>query len=583
MKSIRYYLSAFLLAGGLLTLGSCNDIFDDLASNPNQPSLDAYFKDASAVNDAVLSLYGYISTQRCLGASGSKTVIMRSDEASTNSDYGKPGMYGADLNSSYYTIEQPFTLMYTIASQASFVIEKIAEVDFSANETQRDAYLGEAYFWRAFAHFYLLTNYRQVTPVRHMPQTAADYVRPVERPAEVWNFIQEDLAEAEKLLPAKGYWAAESAGRVTKASAAAMLGKAYLYRSGIETHYGDDHTTYYAEAAAAFGRIISGQYGQYSLAPRYADNFDTSHENNDESILEFQFLGDVNNAGFNPGTATSGLAFDGRGLMLPGAGVGYEGVAHNWLYDAYAASVDKDGCTDCRMFATLMFDDTAPEIRLPRDASGHPVRQTGPGGYTWEQLYPAKDGATGFATVANKLAHPFKAGIKKGLDYSMPTQTAEDGSPKLIGVGAGVKEYLYNQPRAHGVNWRYIRYADVLLMYAEACLEGAAPAGTLSPLEAVNLVRRRANLEDLKQLTMAALKRERILELALEGHRFYDLLRWGELKERFDYLQAKDPNFKKFISADDFKGFTAHKNEWLPIPITEMDSNPYLSENNPGY
>lgn len=582
MKILTYSASALLLTGALL-LGSCNNILDELATNPNQPSLGSYFKDPAAVNEAVLSLYGYVSAQRALGASGSKTLIMRSDEASTNSDYGKAGMYGADLNSSYYTIEQPYTLMYTIASQASFVIETIDEVDFSANEPLRNAYLGEARFWRAFAHFYLLINYRQVSPVRHMPQTAADYARPVEKPAEVWNFIQEDLAEAERLLPAKGYWDAASAGRVTKASAAALLGKAYLYRSGIETHYGDDKTTYYTEAAAEFARIINGDYGAYTLAADYADNFDVSHENNDESILEIQFLGDVNNAGFNPGTATSGLAFDGRGLMLPGTGVGYEGVVHSWLYDAYAASTDKTGATDCRMFATLMFDDRAPGIHLPTDAAGQPIRQKGPGGYTWEQLYPEKDGATGFATVANKLAHPFKAGIKKGLDYTMPTQTTESGQPKLIGVGAGVKEYLYNQPRAHGVNWRYIRYADVLLMYAEAVLSGGTASASISPLQAVNQVRQRARLQDLGALTMDDIKHERVLELALEGHRFFDLLRWGELESRFDQLRQSDANFKKFISADDFKGFTAHKHEWLPIPITEMNSNPYLTENNPGY
>lgn len=581
MKAIIYPISALLLAGTLL-LGGCNHIFDDLSTNPNQPSLGSYFKDAAAVNEAVLSLYGYVSSQRALGASGSKTQIMRSDEASTNSDYGKPGMYGADLNSSYYTIEQPYTLMYTIASEASFVIETIARVDFSANKAEGNAYLGEAHFWRAFAHFYLLINYRQVSTVRHMPQTAADYIRPAEKPTDVWNFIQEDLTQAERLLPAKGYWNKAFAGRVTKASAAALMGKAYLYRSGIEAHYGDDKSTYYNEAAAAFARIINGDYGDYHLMADYADNFDVSHENNDESILEFQFLGDINNAGFNPGTATSGLAFDSRGLMLPGAGVGYEGVVHNWLYDAYAASIDRSGATDCRMFATLMFDDRADGIHLGADASGNPIRLKGPGGYTWEQLYPEKDGASGFATVANKLAHPFKAGIRKGLDYSMPTQTTESGQPKLIGVGAGVKEYIYNQPRANGVNWRYIRYADVLLMYAEAVLNGGTASG-ISALQAVNQVRQRANLQPLSTLTMDDLKHERMLELALEGHRFFDLLRWGELESRFNQLKQSDPNFKQFISADDFKGFVAHKHEWLPIPINEMNSNPYLTNNNPGY
>lgn len=159
--------------------------------------------------------------------------------------------------------------------------------------------------------------------------------------------------------------------------------------------------------------------------------------------------------------------------MLPGAGVGYEGVVHNWLYNAFVNSVDKDGYTDIRMFSTMIFNDLDASIHLRNDAGGNPVRLEGPGGYKWEELYPAKNGKEGFATVSNPLAHSFKAGIRKGIDCSMPTQTEADGTPKLVGVGAGVKEYVYNQPRAHGVNWRYIRYADVLMMYAEAIVSGA--------------------------------------------------------------------------------------------------------------
>ena len=148
-----------------------------------------------------------------------------------------------------------------------------------------------------------------------MPRNCDDYVLPLEKPAAVWNFIQEDLAHAKELLPVKGYWDSKNAGRVTKASAAALLGKAYLYRSGIEQYYGEDKTTFYSEAAKEFGDVIDGKYGTYDLTKNYADNFDVAHENNEESILEFQFLGDVDNAGFNPGLATSGLAFDSRGLM----------------------------------------------------------------------------------------------------------------------------------------------------------------------------------------------------------------------------------------------------------------------------
>lgn len=575
--AILLFIIGFVLSG-------CNDIFDELAINPNQPSMGAYFNSPSAVNDAVVTMYGYIQTQRCLGASGSKTQIIRSDEASSNSDYARPGMFGADLNSSYYTIEQPFTLMYTTASQASFIIETIDNVDFGTQTNLKNIYTGEAYFWRAFAHFYLLTNYRQVSPIRVMPKDASNYIRVIEPASNVWDLIIDDLKKAKDLLPERGYWNSKNAGRVTKAAAAALLGKSYLYRSGIEHFYGVETVGYYTEAANEFNEIIKGVYGRYGLADEYSYNFDTLHENevNPESIFEINFLGDVNNAGFNPGTATSGLAFDSRGLMLPGAGVGYEGVVHDWLYNEFVNSIDKDGCTDIRMFSTLVFDDLKPEIKLHKDENGSEIRLEGPGGTRWEDLYPVSDDKDGFRTQSNVLAYPFKAGIKKGIDFSMPIQRNTNGSVKLSGVGGGVKEYVYNQPRANSMNWRYIRYADVLLMYAEAIISGGNQ-GELSPLEAVNEVRERANLPKLSHITMDDVKRERILELALEGHRFYDLLRWGELGDRFKQLQNEDPNFKKFVSDTDFQGFIVNKHEWLPIPINEMNSNPYIESNNPGY
>ena len=246
---IKYKILASLLIVGGLSLQSCDSVFDELAINPNQPSMKTYFTTPEGVNDAVTTMYGYISTQRCLGASGSKTQIIRGDEANSNSDYGKPGMFGEDLNSSFYTIEQPYTLMYTTASQASYIIEEAPKVDFSGNEKLRNAYIGEAHFWRAFAHYYLLTNFRQVSPIRQMPRGAEDYVRKPESPEAVWDFIKEDLERAKELLPEKGYWTGDNAGRVSKAAAAALQGICYMYRTGIEKHYGTSTQTYYEEAA----------------------------------------------------------------------------------------------------------------------------------------------------------------------------------------------------------------------------------------------------------------------------------------------------------------------------------------------
>lgn len=565
MNKIFKYITLSCVAIGSV---GCNDVFDELAINPQQPSMDSYFTTPEAVNEAIMTCYGYVQTQRSFGASASKTMIIRSDEASSNSDYGKPGMYGSSLNSSYYTIMQPFGLLYSTASQATYVIENIDKVDFY-DQKLKNAYLGEAYFWRAFAHFYLLTNYRNVALIKHAPKGMSDYVRDLSTPDEVWDAIAEDLLLAKENLPEKGYWTGDRIGRVTAAAAAALRGKAYLYRSGIEPLYGTSSKTYYDEAAKEFDDIIKGSYGTYSLVD-YAHNFDVAHENNNESILELQFLGDVENAAFNPGTATSGLAFDTRGIMLPGTGVGYEGVVHDWLYDAFANSIDKDGYTDIRMFSTMFFNDLDPQIKLRPDQ-----RLTGPGGYHFEDMYPTRD----FSSVANTRTHVYKAAFLKGMDLSMPMRNNNPQS--ITGVGAGVKEYIYNQPRAHGVNWRYIRYADVLLMYAEAVVNGGQQ-GSISAADAFNQVRNRANMPTVGGLTLDMIKNERALEFALEGHRFYDLLRWGDLAERFHELERIDPNFKKLISETDYEGFTINKHEWLPIPISEIESNPKAKQN-PGY
>ena len=101
------------------------------------------------------------------------------------------------------------------------------------------------------------------------------------------GFIIDDLIKAKDLLPDKNFWDAKNKGRVTKASAYALLGKSYLYRSGIEPKYGTSQITYYNEAAAAFAEIINGNCGDYRLVDDYSWNFDVAHENNDESILKY--------------------------------------------------------------------------------------------------------------------------------------------------------------------------------------------------------------------------------------------------------------------------------------------------------
>lgn len=544
-----------------LSLSSCDDVFDDLSVHPNQQDVNGFYSTPDNINKGIIGIYSYITSPRALGASGMGLMINRGDEGSARSDYASPGQYTAMLTPSYYTIVQPYQLLYTAASQACQMIEVIPNVEFT-NIEQKNAYLGEAHMLRAFSHFFLLIHFRNIPLMKELPKSAKDY-KPQATPEEAWNFICDDLVKAKELLPKKGYWKGENLGRVTSASAAALLGKAYLYRSGIERFYGSSTKTYYDEAAAVLDEIIRGDHGAFSLVDDYNWNFDVAHENNDESVLEFQFLGDVVNTGFNPGLPNSGVWKDPRGLFPPNIDKGntaQDQVMHNWIYDTFVSSKDADGHTDSRMFGTLIFNDNASEISAK---SGDKV--TVFDGKSYQEIY----GNDGFG-LSNAKAAKYKSAGRKWLDWTLPT------------ADPGNKNYFYNQ-RAHGVNYRYIRYADVLLMYAEAVISGGKQ-GSITPLEAINKVRARkgVNLPGLATVDMASIERERVLEFTEEGHRFFDLLRWGKIADRFNEMEVTDPDFKQYnMSA--YLGFKTGKHEWLPIPVDEVEGNPYINTNNPGW
>ena len=549
-KNIYKLMVAALL---LTSTTACEKTFDELASNPNQQDVNGFYNTPQNINKGVIGIYAYITTPRAMGTAG-RLQINRGDESSDASDYGAPGQYSAQLTSSWYTIVQPYALFYTAASQACQMIEAIPNVNFS-NQQLKNAYLGEAYFLRAYTHWFLFLNFRNIPLMKELPKSAKDY-KPQATPEETWDFIISDLKRAKELLPEKGFWKGESVGRVTKGSAIALLGKAYLYRSGIERYYGNSTTTYYNEAAAEFNELILS--GKYRLVADYNDNFKVATENNDESIFELQFLGDVTNTGFNPGLSNSGVWRDPRGYLPPTNKNASSSVIHDWVYNTFVNSKDASGHTDPRMFGTLIFDDTKPEINA---RTGDEVRIFD--NKTFREYY----GAKGFG-VAKAQANKYKAACRKGIDWTLTTRNP------------GNNFYMWNG-RANGLNQIEIRYADVLLMYAEAVVNGGTQ-GSLSALDAVNQVRARVGMPAVASVDMNVIENERILELTQEGHRFFDLLRWGKVVQRFRELEASDPNFKQYNTSP-YLRFQENKNEWLPLPIDEVEGNPYIQRNNPGW
>ncbi|MFO7573824.1 MAG: RagB/SusD family nutrient uptake outer membrane protein, partial [Bacteroidales bacterium] len=116
-------------------------------------------------------------------------------------------------------------------------------------------------------------------------------------------------------------------------------------------------------------------------------------------------------------------------------------------------------------------------------------------------------------------------------------------------------------------NVRILRYPDILLMYAEALVNGVTVPliSGLTADEAVNMVRRRAGLTDIEGVTLQDIWDERRAELAMEQDRFFDLIRTGQASEALSD-----------------KGFTPGKHEVYPIPAAQMQLNPNLTQNN-GY
>lgn len=543
---LKNFIKRFLLPVCILSLFvGCARELDNYANNPNQLTATNFYKTESDANKAVLGIYGYIETPFNLGIAGTEIRNQRSDEMSSVFDYSRYGQHLVGKGSSFYVSDDQYQLSYTALFAANDVLEHVPDINFT-DDNLKNSYIGEARFLRAFLHFTLLINFKKVILYTKTPKTPADFIQPQADPDAVWDTIVADLQKAIVLLPLKNssLRTGVNLGRATKGSAAGLLGKVYLYRAGME-----NKPQYYANAAQIFDRLIGGEFGQYTLTANYTDNFDIAHENNDESVIEFQFRADLINTSVSPGTSSSGLWFEPRTIAPPGFPVqgSGEGVNNNWVLDFFKTSVDADGNLDPRAFGSLIFNDQNIKKR-PED------QVTLFDGQTFMQAYPS-------GKFPGKAAN-YTSANRKWLDFTLSAAQFQGSA------------------RANGVNYRYLRYADVLLMYAEALVQSNTASGTTSgmtALQAVNMVRQRpsVNMPPLQSVDMNSIKRERILELTNEGTRFYDLVRWGEIATRFASLEASDPYFKKFTTYIPF----SPKDAVFPIPTDELNSNPLAEQN----
>jgi tetratricopeptide (TPR) repeat protein len=286
-------------------------------------------------------------------------------------------------------------------------------------------------------------------------------------------------------------------GRATSGAAKALLGKVYLYQGKFQ------------EAANILDEVINS--GFYALIPDYNDLFSVMNEGNIETVFDVEYSG-LEGGSYECLVCLEGNAGPGfNGIRQYNGPVYGDGNSYNLptqdLYDEFDSS-------DPRREATILDIDAFISQQSDPSAISYAIGAGGHTGY-YNNKYIKKQGEIGLPD--NDLTSP--------------------------------------------VNYRVIRYADVLLMAAEAHVQGGNIG---SAQQYLDLVRTRAGMPTIPISGVETIWRERRLELALEGHRFFDLVRTGQ-------------------ASNSIPSFQAGKNELFPIPQVEIDLAGGNWSQNPGY
>ena len=414
--------------------------------------------------------------------------------------------------------------------RANVAMEEVPSIDM--DEALKQRIVGEAKFLRALYYFNLVNSFGGVPLITEV-LPLDDLIQPRATAMEVWNQIVIDLDSAQAVLPA--VYDDENIGRASKGSALGLLAKSHAFLAHYDAANAATHwqrAAEYAQAVVDLGvyALVDGATPEEKQAA-YRNMFTAAGDNNIESVFEVQFARIEGQDGWGNGGdgnwhhAHMGLRGDSGqkgNAALGTAGFGFDMPTQD-LVGAY-----EEG--DIRLGATIV--QTGDEFR----------------GYV---LGGEELGNTSNGTLPRKYLN-------------------ED--PSFTGDGI-------NQP----MNLKVLRYSDILLLLAEALNEvngGPTPAA----YEAINQVRRRANLADLAELSQAAFReavwQERRVEFALEGMRWFDLKRQGtpEGEPRWmTVMQAHVSGYKtETVTISPY-------NELLPIPQAAIDNSGGALTQNEGY
>ena len=542
MKTKFLHIATALLFVGFTS--SCSDFLDRYPLDELSDS--SFWKTENDAMMVVTDIYGCLPTW--------------DQDEDINSDNAVHGIKWAAGNISkgvYDPMDQSWAGSYTPIRQCNLVLEKVKDIEMS--DESRKKIEGQAYFFRAFVYFNLIRSFGDV-PYIDKPLNLTDVEDITRTPREeVYAKVMADFDKAIEYLPEE--WDAANTPRVTKGAALAMKARAALY-----------YNNWQVAADASKAVMDLGKYELYDAGNtgKYQELFWEKSDGCDENILYVQFN--------YPDKTHYLIGWE----CFPTLGWGGMNPTQS-LVDAFE---DKDGAPISK--STIYNEKDPFKNRDPRLEVN--VLHDG------EEMYGV--------TIKVK---PLKSSGKTGIEQHGDATATGYYQQKWLDPSIDPQSEGWNM----GKDWVVIRYAEVLLTYAEAMNE-------LHPLsaesfDAVNQVRRRVGMPDLQNTdpskpTYCATQdelRKRIqnewrVEFALEGgKRMWDIRRWGIAKEVLNapFLGLKmkpvegvvdgKPAIVDYIlyEGENIKLAGSHyedHNYLLPVPQTEIDLNPKLTQN-PGY
>ena len=543
---------------------SCSEDFTDI--DPVGSLSDASLQNATGVDLLLTGTYSVLDGMRNGGPGADWTKsgdnwwldVISDDAHKGSTDGDQADLYAIEIfdwgtTNPYF--EGKWQALFAGVNRANGVIDLISSSD---NPADFDVQHAQAKFLRAHYNFELTRMWGNVPYVSEDNYANNEFNQPNSGP--LWSQIESDLDFAVNNLPSSRGGSYNEAGRPIVSTAQAYLGKVQLYQND------------FADALGNLESVINS--GDYALATDYFSNFRSDGENGPEAIFAIQFSasGGLSQQGNRGGT----LNFNIRAGLCCGFYQPSIDLANAFKTEAGLPMLDTFNQTDI----TNDYGVNSNEAHTPHTGPLDPRIDFTIGRRGIDlNGYGPNAGKDNVRAAFGDISGPFVA--KKNF------YTAGDDTN--IGTGG------WGEQRS-GINYHIMRYADVLLMAAEAAVE----TGNLEKARGyVNQVRQRAintpradsspnYVIDTynSSWTDAAVARkavrfERRLELGMEGHRLFDLRRWGNF---VDIMNAYIANEARTIANYGAKSQAAQsKHMMLPIPLNAIDTSEGTLTQNPGF